>query len=283
MKVGIIGAGVGGTSILKILSELNTVDVLWITDINSHAEGIKFAKEKGIRTGDDFLNFLHSLPVDCIIEATGVDKVKRILMENVPENITVIDGQAANLLMEIVSGRDNLIKELKNMAFKLEQDLTNLNQGILDVGKVLEEIKNGTYDLSQMGERLVEESYKTKEAFNRTQEILGFIKSISKQSKILGINSAIEAARAGELGRGFGVVAEEIRTMADSSEKSVEEIQQVILDIQNNMDGVQKGINIASDVAHKQAEATERASILLKKLSSISREIKEFAEELVSL
>lgn len=283
MNVGIIGAGAGGSAILRILNELSTVSVLWITDLDENAEGIKVAKEKGITVGKNFLDFLRNKPVDCVIEATGVDKVKSLLLENVDDHVTVIDGQAANLLMEIISGRDNLINELKTMALKLENDLTNLNEGIQNVGKAMEQIKFGTNDLSNMGENLVKDSQQTTEAIGKTQEILGFIKSISKQSKILGINSSIEAARAGEAGRGFGVVAQEIRNMANSSEASVEEIQKVISEIQDNMQGVQKGIDTTNNVAHKQAEATDEVFILLRKLVNISQDIKEFAEELVSL
>lgn len=283
MKVGIIGAGVGGTSILKILMELPTVNVAWIADLDQNAEGIKLAQKNSIETGGNFLDFVKHSIVDCIIEATGVDKVKKLLLENVDESITIIDGQAANLLMEIVSGRDNLIKELKQMSEKLEKDLTSLNDGIHKVEQSVEQIKISTSDLSDMGHTLVNESKNASEAIGKTQEILGFIKSISKQSKILGINSSIEAARAGDAGRGFGVVAEEIRKMAESSDTSVEEIQKVILEIQNNMGAVQRGINISTNVAQKQAMATEEAFNILHKLAKISEEIKDFAEEIVAL
>lgn len=283
MKVGIIGAGIGGSSILRILADLNSVQVLWITDLDERALGIGLAKEKGISYGKDFLNFLKNSPVDCVIEATGIEKVKKLLFDNVDNHITVIDGQAANLLMEIVSGRDHLIKELKSMAEKLEKDLSSLNDGLYNVEKAVAQIKSGTLELTDMEEDLVNESEKATKAIGKTQEILGFIKSISKQSKILGINSSIEAARAGEAGRGFGVVAEEIRRMADSSEASVEEIQKVIIEIQNNMKSVQLGISNTSEVTHNQAVAVEEVFKLLGKLVDISQEIKEFSEEIVSL
>ena len=283
MKVGIIGAGIGGTSILRILVELPTVQVAWITDLDQEAMGINLAKDNSIATGKNFLDFLHTTQVDCIIEATGVAQVKKILLDNVTDEVTIIDGQAANLLMEIVSGRDSLIRELKQMSGKLEKDLTNLNDGVHKVEGAMGKIKESTFELSEMGETLVMESQNASKAIGQTQEILGFIKSISKQSKILGINSSIEAARAGEAGRGFAVVAQEIRKMAESSDTSVEEIQKVILEIENNMTAVQKGISTSSNVAQRQALATQEAFNALHNLGKISEEIKEFAEEIVAL
>ncbi len=283
MLVGIIGAGVGGTSILKILLELSTVQVAWIADLDQSAPGINLARINSIKHGKNFLDYLGSEKVDVIIEATGVEKVKRLLLDNADESVTIIDGTAANLLMEIVSGRDNLIRELKSMSEKLEHDLSSLNDGIVNVEKAVEEIRNGTGELSTMNYQLVVESQNANTAIGKTKEILEFIKSVSKQSKILGINSSIEAARAGDAGKGFGVVAEEIRKMADSSDTSVEQIQKVISEIQSNMQSVRNGIDKATKVADKQAQATEQVFEVLHKLANISKEIKEFSEEIVAL
>ncbi|WP_412890100.1 methyl-accepting chemotaxis protein [Bacillus sp. 1P06AnD] len=94
------------------------------------------------------------------------------------------------------------------------------------------------------------------------------VKAVSDQSNLLGLNAAIEAARAGEAGRGFSVVADEIRKLATNSKEQVIQIDSITKNIQKaieNLDAAFAGIN---DFTGQQAVAIEQISQTVKEISA---------------
>ncbi|UPQ87038.1 methyl-accepting chemotaxis protein [Vibrio sinaloensis] len=91
-------------------------------------------------------------------------------------------------------------------------------------------------------------------------EILTVIEGISEQTNLLALNAAIEAARAGEQGRGFAVVADEVRNLASRTQDSVGEIRQVIESVQTGTRDVVQAIQDGNDLANDSADHVQNAA-----------------------
>ena len=98
-------------------------------------------------------------------------------------------------------------------------------------------------------------------------EVLDVIKAIAEQTNLLALNAAIEAARAGEQGRGFAVVADEVRTLASRTQDSTKEIQEIIEKLQA---GVSHAVNEMGHVRKRANESVEQVELSAEALAEIS-------------
>lgn len=129
-NVMIVGAGKGGTAILKILMETDVLKVSIIIDRNIDAPGILFAKKAGIRTDTEWEPYL-SEQIDIIIEVTGDDNAFQEIRNKKSKNTVLIPGSVAFLFSKLMEEKEELLKKHQHESYQQELIFQASNDGMV--------------------------------------------------------------------------------------------------------------------------------------------------------
>lgn len=160
----------------------------------------------------------------------------------------------------------------------LADDLSNY---AVEISATTQELSAQSQEIASSGEELKYLNNEVKNKVAETSIILKTIHEITSQTYLLGLNAAIEAARAGDHGRGFGVVAGEIRKLSNSSAASLKAIEETLTSLNINYKKLGSQIELISNSSTSQAAAIEQVAASAQELSSMAKRLLEFSDTLI--
>jgi len=173
--------------------------------------------------------------------------------------LKVIRNQEASL--------KSIIKNAESVAINIANIATELSASSSEVNAASEEI-------SMTAQEVAEDSKEIMTSADFIKEIMTIMTSISEQTNLLALNASIEAGRAGEHGRGFSVVAEEVRKLAEESKNSVKRTGSRIGQIIDKIESTTAGMESISSSTEEQTSSMQEISATAKKLESLADELK---------
>jgi methyl-accepting chemotaxis protein len=176
----------------------------------------------------------------------------------IEEVATAVEEMSATI-NEVAENTSNTASETKSVSRDTNNGQAIVNETIKAIASLVEETKNTRDVITQL------ETYS-----DNISTVLEVIRNIADQTNLLALNAAIEAARAGEQGRGFAVVADEVRTLAGRTQESTEEINQIIDDLQN---GAHNAVSVIERNVELTSTTSEKANSAGKILETISSEV----------
>lgn len=172
-------------------------------------------------------------------------------------------GMVAEAMTEMTNATHDIAHHAEHTATSVDESVTSAEQGKTQVDKTRDSIVVLADKVEQAGNVI---STLNQHA-QKISGILATIQGIAEQTNLLALNAAIEAARAGEQGRGFAVVADEVRVLSQRTHASTEEIQSMITSLQGT---AQNAVTIMDDSRKLATGSVENADFASKSLNKIN-------------
>ncbi|NWF58908.1 MAG: HAMP domain-containing protein [Fischerella sp.] len=148
-----------------------------------------------------------------------------------------------------------------------------------------EAVENTVAGILEIRETVAETTRKVKRLAESSQEIskiVALISQIASRTNLLALNASIEAARAGEAGRGFAIVADEVRQLADKSAKSLKEIEQIVMQIQSETGSVMTAMEEGTQQVIQGTKLAEEAKRSLENIIQVANRIDTLVRSITS-
>ncbi|MNO55204.1 putative sensory transducer protein YfmS [compost metagenome] len=186
-----------------------------------------------------------------------------------------------------IYGTDNEVVGVFAIAYTLENEnklevftdeINGISSHLMDM---VQSVAAQSEELSATSQQILDNTRRAVTESQEVNKVTGFIREISEQTNLLGLNAAIEAARVGEQGAGFGVVAKEVRKLSVNTKEATHHIEKSLSDVQKSIKQMELEIEAISASSHAQAELVTEFSGVIERLNKASNEMTTFMQSII--
>ncbi|TQV88419.1 methyl-accepting chemotaxis protein [Aliikangiella coralliicola] len=241
-----------------------------------------------VRTKDELSNAIKAfnkmaIKVNKLVDSVQVAAHGVAQQSHDVEQLANQTGDAVNTQLQDTQSITAAISELLDAVatvsentHKVVEALNRANQQTQQGKQQLADARQATNELGAEIKLSVDVTNKLSQQSDSINQVLDVIKNIAEQTNLLALNAAIEAARAGEQGRGFAVVADEVRSLAKRTHESIEEIQTTITSLQQ---GVSDAVDAMTRSDKKALRSVEESAKLDQALDHITEAVEEISQQ----